>query len=313
MGAYAAGRLVASVPVLAVVAVLAFALLRLTPGDPAASISGDQATDERIQEVRRSLGLDESVPRQFANWVSDVAHGDLGTSLFTGEPLTTSLGQRLPATLSLAILGELVGVLIGVPLGVLAARLYNSSVDRAVMLFAVLGFSVPAFWLGYNLIFLFTLRLGWLPPNGYEPISSGPWPWLKYLILPALTLGLGVAALIARMTRASMLEVLRQDYVRTARAKGLPESAVVWRHALRSAALPVITVIGLSTANAMAGTAVIETVFSIPGMGRLFVQAASNRDYPVLQGAILLTGVLFVLINLLVDLSYVLVDPRVRY
>ncbi|HLZ70109.1 MAG TPA: ABC transporter permease [Dehalococcoidia bacterium] len=310
---YIGQRLVAAVPVLVVVVIAAFALLHVAPGDPAALIAGDNATPTQIHELHRKLGLDQPLYMQLGIWVKNLAHGDFGKSIFSGETLTKLVGQRIQPTLALAILGELIAICIGVPLGVLAARRRNSWLDRGVMIFAVLGFAMPSFWLGYNLIFLFSLDVHWLPPTGYRPISAGIGPFLKYLILPSLTLGFGVAALIARMTRATMLEVLRQDYVRTARAKGLREQAVLVRHAAKNAAIPVLTVIGLSVAYVLSGSVIIETVFSIPGMGRLFAEAAINRDYPIVQGTILVTGVLFVLVNLLVDLSYVLFDPRIRY
>lgn len=310
---YIGQRLLAAVPVLLVVVIIAFLLLHVAPGDPAALIAGEQATPEQIARLRTALGLNRPLPVQFAIWLGKILRGDLGKSIFTGEQLTTLLGQRLQPSLALALLGESLAVCLGVPLGVLAARRRNSWIDRLVMVFAVIGFALPSFWLGYNLIFIFSLRFGWLPPTGYQPIAQGVLPFLRYMILPAMTLGFGVAALIARMTRATMLEVLRQDYVRTARAKGLRERSVLIRHAAKNAAIPVITVIGLSVAYVLAGVVVIETVFSIPGLGRLFVEAANNRDYPVVQGTILLTGTLFVAVNLIVDLTYVLFDPRIRY
>ena len=310
---YVGQRLLAAIPVLIVVVITAFALLHIAPGDPAALIAGEQATPAQIEKLRIALGLNKPLPVQLAIWIGKLLQGDLGRSIFSGDKLTTLIAQRIEPTLALGILGEMIAISLGVPLGVLAAWRRNSWIDRLVMLFAVLGFALPSFWLGYNFIFVFSLDLHWLPPTGYEPLSAGLWPFLKYLILPAVTLGFGVSALIARITRATMLEVLRQDYVRTARAKGLPDLMVLVRHAAKNAALPVVTVIGFSTAFVLAGVVVIETVFSIPGLGRLFVEAANNRDYPIVQGTILVTGVLFVVVNLIVDLTYVWFDPRIRY
>lgn len=313
MSAYVVQRLLAAIPVLLLVGLITFALLRVTPGDPAAVLAGEYATPENIARIRTQLGLDQPVHIQLGRWLGQVLRGDLGDSLFTGYKVTTLIRQRLEPTLSLAFLAEIVAISLALPLGILAAWRANSWVDRAVMVFAVLGFSVPVFWLGFNLIWLFSVNLGLLPAAGYTPISQGPWPWLKSLILPAVTLGLIFSALIARMTRASMLEILREDYIRTARAKGLGERVVLLRHALKNAAVPIITIIGIGFAALITGVVVTETVFALPGLGRLIVDSMLRRDYPVIQGALLLVAAAYVLVNLIVDLTYAYFDPRIRY
>ena len=310
---YIVKRLLATVPVLLVLVTFSFLLVHLAPGDPAVAIAGHLATPAEVEQLRTAMGLHEPLPVQFVLWIGRLAQGDLGRSVLNNDALTTLIGQRFPVTFSLALLAEFIAIGVGIPLGLLAAWHWNTWQDRAVMIFAVLGFAVPSFWLGYNLIFLFSLRLGWLPPNGYHPVQDGAWPFLKSLLLPAFTDGIVVAALIARMTRSMLLEVLKNDYMRTARAKGLSERTVVLRHAMRNAALPVLTVIGISIANVMTGSVVVETVFSVPGMGRLFVQAVNNRDYPVVQAMVLLSGLVFILTNLAVDISYGFIDPRLRH
>jgi peptide/nickel transport system permease protein len=294
---YIVRRLGATLIVMAVVALVVFSLLFLTPGDPAAVIAGDIATDQDIANIRAKLGLNEPFLVQFGGWLMRLLHGDLGTSIFTNLPVTTLIGQRVQPTLSLTLCTLFVAVLIAVPLGVLAAARAGSWIDRFVMGFSVLGFSVPVFVLAYVLIIVFSVELEWLPVQGYRPLSEGLWPWLSHLILPSVALGTVYMALIARITRAAMLDVLSQDYVRTANAKGLAPRAVLIRHALKNAGVPIVT----------------ETVFAIPGIGRLTVDAILRRDYPIIQGVILLFSAVYVLINLLVDLSYRLFDPRIRY
>jgi peptide/nickel transport system permease protein len=310
---YIARRLGATLIVMAVVALVVFSLLFLTPGDPAAVIAGDVATDQDIKNIRAKLGLDEPFLVQFGGWVGRLLHGDLGTSIFTNLPVTTLIGQRVGPTLSLTLCTLIVAVLIAVPLGVLAAARAGSWIDRFVMGFSVLGFSLPVFVLAYVLIMVFSVELEWLPVQGYRPLAEGLWPWLSHLILPAIALGTVYMALIARITRATMLEVLAQDYIRTANAKGLAPRAVLTRHALKNAGVPIITVIGIGIALLISGAIVTETVFAIPGIGRLTVDAILRRDYPIIQGVILLFSAIYVLINLLVDLSYRLFDPRIRY
>jgi peptide/nickel transport system permease protein len=310
---YIVRRLGATLIVMAVVALVVFSLLFLTPGDPAALIAGDIATDQDIANIRAKLGLNEPFLVQFGGWLSRLMHGDMGTSIFTNLPVTTLIGQRVQPTLSLTLCTLFVAVLIAVPLGVLAAARAGSWIDRLVMGFSVLGFSLPVFVLAYVLIIVFSVELEWLPVQGYRPLSEGLWPWLSHLILPSIALGTVYMALIARITRAAMLDVLSQDYVRTANAKGLAPRAVLIRHALKNAGVPIVTVIGLGIALLISGAIVTETVFAIPGIGRLTVDAILRRDYPIIQGVILLFSAVYVLINLLVDLSYRLFDPRIRY
>jgi peptide/nickel transport system permease protein len=310
---YVLRRLGATFVVMAVVALFVFSLLFLTPGDPAAVIAGDVATADDIKQIRAKLGLDQPFLVQFGGWVWRLLHGDLGTSIFTNLPVTTLIGQRVQPTVSLTLCTLIVAVLVAVPLGVIAAARAGTWADRLVMGFSVLGFSVPVFVLAYMLIIVFSVKLEWLPVQGYRPLGEGLWPWLSHLILPSIALGTVYMALIARITRAAMLDVLSQDYIRTANAKGLAPRAVLTRHALKNAGVPIITVIGIGVALLISGAIVTETVFAIPGLGRLTVDAILRRDYPIIQGVILLFSGVYVLINLLVDLSYSLFDPRIRY
>ncbi|MCP5287167.1 MAG: ABC transporter permease [Burkholderiaceae bacterium] len=306
-------RLLSAVPVLVIVAVLVFLMLRLTPGDPAAVLAGDAATTEQIAEIRATLGLDRSIPEQFAIWAGHMLTGDLGQSYYHKTDVATLIAQRLEPTLSLAALTITIAVLVAVPLGVLAAWRFGSWFDRLLMGFSVMGFSIPVFVLAYILIWLVSLKLGWLPVQGYKRIADGVGPWLYHLLLPSITLSVIYVALIARVTRASVLETLGEDYIRTARAKGLPEKAVLMRHALANAAVPIVTVIGIGIALLIGGVVVTESVYAIPGLGRLTVDAVLARDFPTIQGVILLFSVVYVLVNLAVDLSYVFFDPRIRY
>ncbi len=313
MFGYLLRRLLSAIPVMGVVAIFVFLLLRLTPGDPAAIIAGDQATPEQLERIRATLGLNQPIWLQFVTWIGRLLHGDLGTSLISQIPVTELISRRLEPTLSLALMTITVSVLIAVPLGVAAAWRHRTWVDRLVMAFSVLGFSVPVFVVGYILIQVFAIQLKWFPVQGYRPIAQGFGPFFERTVLPTFTLASIYMALIARMTRASMLEVLGEDYVRTARAKGLAEQTVLFRHALRNAAVPVITVIGTGFALLISGVVVTESVFNIPGLGRLSVDAVLARDYPVIQGMILLTSALYIAINLLIDMAYTLLDPRIRY
>jgi len=299
--------------VLLVVAVLVFALLRLAPGDPAAIMAGDAATTEQIALIRAGLGLDRPIVVQFGIWLGKVLSGDLGESFYFRIKVTTLIGQRLEPTFALATLTMLFAVLVSVPLGVLAAWRQGGWLDRALMGFSVLGFSIPVFVLAYLLIWLFSLELGWLPVQGYARIADGLGPFLYHLLLPATTLSVIYIALIARVTRASMLEALGEEYIRTARAKGLSELRVLVRHALANAAVPIATVIGIGIAILIGGVVVTESVYAIPGLGRLTVDAVLARDFPTIQGVILFFSLIYVLVNLLIDLSYVLLDPRIRY
>ena len=313
MFAFLARRLLATLPVLLVVAVLVFLLLRLSPGDPAAVLAGDAASTEQIAQIRAGLGLDRSIPEQFAIWFGNVLRGDLGQSFYYKTDVTTLIGQRIEPTLSLALITISIAVLVAVPLGVLAAWRFGGWLDRGLMGFSVLGFSIPIFVLAYLLIWLVSLKLGWLPVQGYKRFADGPGQWLYHLTLPAITLSVIYIALIARVTRASVLETLGEDYIRTARAKGLPESTVLLRHALANAAVPIVTVIGIGIALLIGGVVVTESVYAIPGLGRLTVDAVLARDFPTIQGVILLFSFAYVMINLLVDLSYLFFDPRIRY
>ncbi len=313
MFAFVLRRLAATLPVLLIVSVLVFLMLRLTPGDPAAVMAGDAASTDQIAQIRTGLGLDRSIPEQYAIWFAKVLQGDLGESFYYKTQVTTLIGQRVEATVSLAALTITLAVLVAVPLGVLAAWRFGGWLDRGLMAFSVLGFSVPVFVLAYALIWLVSLKLGWFPVQGYKPLGDGVGPWLYHLTLPAITLSVIYIALIARVTRASVLETLGEDYIRTARAKGLPESLVLKRHALANAAVPIITVIGIGVALLIGGVVVTESVYAIPGLGRLTVDAVLARDFPTIQGVILLFSFVYVMINLVIDLSYVFFDPRIRY
>jgi len=313
MLAYVARRVIATVPVMAVVAFFVFSLLYIAPGDPAAVIAGDQATPADVERIRQSLGLDRPFLIRFGEWVWQILHGDLGTSIFTNLPVTAMMAQRFEPTLSLMLVTLSFAVAVAVPIGVLAAWKAGTWIDRVIMAFAIFGFSVPVFVIAYLLAFVFALELEWLPVQGYTPLAEGIWPWLENLILPAVALGCVYIALIARITRAAMLEVLQQDYIRTARAKGIGQQRILFVHALKNASVPIVTVIGIGVALLIGGAVVTESVFAIPGLGRLTVDAILRRDYPLIQGLVLLFSFLYVLVNLLVDLSYTLLDPRIRY
>jgi peptide/nickel transport system permease protein len=313
MVSYILRRIVATLPVMAIVALFVFSLLYIAPGDPAVVIAGDQASPADVERIRQSLGLDRPFLVQFGSWLWHILHGDLGTSIFTSLPVSTLIAQRIEPTLSLMAIALSLTVLIAVPLGVVAAWKAGSWIDRSIMAFAVFAFSLPVFVIGYVLAYVFALKLEWLPVQGYTPIAEGVWPWLQNLILPAVALGNIYIALIARITRASMLEVLQQDYIRTARAKGLGMRDILFVHALKNAAVPIVTVIGIGIALLIGGAVVTESVFAIPGLGRLTIDAILRRDYPVIQGIVLVFSFLYVLINLMVDVIYTLVDPRIRY
>ena len=313
MGAFIVQRVLATIPVMGVVALFVFLLLHLSPGDPAAVIAGDYATSADIERIRDRLGLNEPFVVQFGTWLWDILRGDLGISIFTNLPVTRLVAQRVEPTLWLATTTIVFAVVIAVPMGVLAAWKSGTWIDRAVMVFAVLGFSVPVFVIGYVLIYGFSLQLNWLPVQGYRSPTVDPLGFLSHIILPTVTLGIVYVALIARMTRASVLEVLTEDYIRTAHAKGLPNRRVLIRHALRNAAVPIVTVIGIGVALLIGGVVVTETVFNIPGLGRLVVDAILKRDYPIIQGLMLIFAFVYVLVNLFIDILYTLLDPRIRY
>ncbi|HMS05619.1 MAG TPA: ABC transporter permease [Burkholderiaceae bacterium] len=310
-------RLAAVLPVLLVVAVVVFLILRLTPGDPAAVIAGNNATNEDIERIREQLGLTKPLWQQFGIWLGDLLKGDLGYSFYLNKPVTELIAQRIEPTLSLAAGTLLIAIALAIPLGTLAAWRMGGWLDRLLSVFSVAGFSVPVFVTAYVLIYLFALKFDWFPVQGYRrlfgPGSGGVGDWLRHLVLPWVTLSTIYVALIARVTRASVSEALTEDYIRTARAKGLPERAVLLRHALANAAIPVATVIGIGVALLIGGVVVTETVYAIPGLGSLTVDAVLNRDFPVIQGVVLFFSVLYVLVNLLVDMSYLVLDPRIRY
>ena len=313
MISYILRRVLSTVPVMAIVALFVFSLLYIAPGDPAAVIAGDQASPADVERIREGLGLDRPFLVQFGTWLWRILHGDLGTSIFTNLPVSALIAQRIEPTLSLMVLTLVLTILVAVPLGVVAAWKAGSWVDRTIMAFAVFAFSLPVFVVGYVLAYVFALQFDWLPVQGYTPLAEGFLPWLHNLILPAIALGSVYIALIARITRASMLEVLQQDYVRTARAKGLDQRSILFVHALKNAAVPIITVIGIGVALLIGGAVVTESVFAIPGLGRLTIDAILRRDYPVIQGIVLMFSFLYVLVNLMVDVTYTLVDPRIRY
>ena len=313
MTAYVIRRLLATIPVMAVVAIFVFLLLRIAPGDPAALIAGDNATSAQIEEIRQRLGLNLPIWEQFFLWAGDILGGDLGKSIFSNMPVTTLIAQRLEPTLMLTLATLIVAISLAIPLGVIAAWKARTAIDRIVMLFSVLGFAVPVFLAGYVLMYVFSIQLRWLPVQGYRPLSQGFWPSIQSLILPAIALGMTYVALIARITRASMLEVLSQDYIRAANAKGLATSRVLLLHALKNASVPIVTVIGIGIALLISGVVITETVFNIPGLGRLTVDAVLKRDYPIVQGLILVFAATKVIINLLIDLSYAFLDPRIRH
>jgi peptide/nickel transport system permease protein len=310
---YVLRRLVATIPVMLIVAVMVFLMLRLTPADPAAIIAGDNATTEQVAEIRKRLGLDQPIATQFYIWTSRMLQGDLGESFFFKKQVVELVLERVEPTLSLALVTIVLAVLIAVPLGTLAAWRHGGWLDAIVMGFSVLGFSVPVFVIGYLLIYVFAIQLNWLPVQGYQRIGLGVGGWLLRLILPAMTLSVIYVALIARITRTSVIEVMNEDYIRTARAKGQTEGRVLVRHALANAAVPIVTVIGLGIALLIGGVVVTESVFTIPGLGRLTVDAVLARDYPTIQAVILLFSFAYVLINLAVDVAYTVLDPRIRY
>ena len=313
MLAYLSRRLLATIPVMAIVAVLVFAMLRLTPGDPAAIIAGASGTAQDVAAIRAHLGLDRSIFAQFFVWIRNILTGDFGESFFFKKQVAELVADRIGPTLALATTTIILSVVVAVPLGVLAAWKQGTWIDRIVMGLSVLGFSVPVFVIGYLLIYVFAIELGWLPVQGYQPLREGFWGFLQRLILPSITLSVIYIALIARITRTSVLEVLSEDYIRTARAKGLPERVVLMKHALRNAAVPIVTVIGIGVALLIGGVVVTESVFSIPGLGRLTVDAVLARDYPTVQAVILLFSLVYVLLNLVVDVAYTFLDPRIRY
>lgn len=313
MKTYLLHRALAIIPVMLVVATVSFVLIRLAPGDPASVLAGPDATTEDLAQLRTALGMDQPLPVQLVKWYGRLAQGDLGQSIFLRRPVVQAVVERLEPTLLLTLWGTLLAILIGVPAGIVSARYHNTAVDQSFMALALLGLSIPNFLLGLLMILVFGVWLGWLPVSGYVPLDEGVWLNVRSLLMPAVSLGLVQSALVARITRSSMLDVLREQYILSGRAKGLSERAVIYKHALKNAIIPTLTVIGITVALLIGGAVVIETVFNIPGVGRLIISAVLRRDYPVVQGVVLLVAVTYTVINLLVDLAYLVIDPRIRY
>jgi peptide/nickel transport system permease protein len=306
-------RLLSAIPVLFIVSLISFGLMRLIPGDPAAAIAGTSATPAQIEQLRRDLGLDEPLLMQLLHYYQGLLKGDFGKSLLLGKGVLAATMERLPVTIGLSLYALVLTLLIGVASGIIAALRQNTWVDQVAMMIAMLGISIPNFFLGLLMIIFFAVQLGWLPSGGYVPFSQDPIAWLRSTTMPAISLALLQAGLLARITRSGMLEVLRQDYVRTARAKGLPERQVILKHALANALIPIVTVVGIIISLLLSGAVVTEALFSLPGMGQLLTQAVLSRDYPMVQGGLLLVTTFLVLVNILVDVLYALIDPRVRY
>lgn len=306
-------RLLSAIPVLFIVSLISFGLMRLIPGDPAASIAGTSATPAQIEQLRRDLGLDEPLLMQLLHYYQGLLQGDFGKSLLLGKGVLAATMERLPVTIGLSLYALVLTLLIGVTSGIIAALRQNTWVDQVAMMIAMLGISIPGFFLGLLMIIFFAVQLGWLPSGGYVPFSQDPIGWLRSTTMPAISLALLQAGLLARITRSGMLEVLRQDYVRTARAKGLPERQVILKHALANALIPIVTVVGIIISLLLSGAVVTEALFSLPGMGQLLTQAVLSRDYPMVQGGLLLVTTFLVVVNILVDILYALIDPRVRY
>jgi len=313
MWTFISRRLLMMIPTIVLVGILTFLLIRLIPGDPAAQMLGLEATPQEIEKLRREMGLDQPIYKQFLIWGGNALRGDLGNSIFLQQPVSRAILEHLECTISLALLALTYAVLVAVPIGVIAAVKQNAWQDKVVMSFALFGVSAPSFWLGLVAIFVFAVYLGWFPSQGYEMFEDGVKQWLWFITLPALSLGVQTAALVARMTRSSMLEVLRQDYIRTARAKGLKEKVVVFKHALKNGLIPVLTVVGMTLGTLLGGAVITETVFSLPGIGQLVITAIRNRDYPMVQGVIMFIAMVYVFANLLVDVLYSWFDPRIKY
>ena len=313
MGRYLLYRLISAIPILLIVSLVSFLIIFLVPGDPASEIAGPGAGPDEVARIRQSLGLDQHVGIRMLTWYQRLLQGDLGQSILLNRSVTAAILERAPVTLSLAFLALTISLALALILGIAAAVKQNTWVDQSAMTVALLGLSLPDFWVGLAMIYVFAVLLGWFPTGGYVELSKGFWPWLRSLIMPAAALGLAQLGLLARITRATMLEVLRQDYVRTARAKGVPERRVINTHALANTLIPVVTVIGIIVGILLGGAVVVESVFALPGVGRLIIGAILRRDYPVIQGGLLLTASVYVFVNILVDVLYAWLDPRVRY
>jgi peptide/nickel transport system permease protein len=313
LASYIARRLLATLPVVVLVTLFVFLLLRLAPGDPAVVIAGEHASAADVERIRATLGLNLPLHQQFLVWVGTLLSGNLGASIISGMPISTLIAQRIEPTLSIAATTIVLSVLVALPMGIAAAWGTRTWVDRTTMVFAIMGFSLPVFLVGYVLIYLFSMKLGWFPVQGYRPLAQGMGPWLQGLTLPTVALSFTYVALLARTTRASMLEVLAEDYIRTAQAKGVRTRALLFKHAFSNAAVPVVTVVGIGITLLISGVVITETVFNIPGLGRLTVDAILSRDYPIIQALILIFAGVYVVINLLIDVIYVFLDPRIEY
>lgn len=313
MGLYIIRRFVAMIPVLLLVSVIVFSLIHLTPGDPATSMLGEEATPQAVAALRAKLGLDQPIPIQYVKWLASVVRGDLGRSIRSNQPVSEAIAERLPVTIELAILAVTISLLIAIPAGIIAAMRRNSALDAGSTFVALLGVSLPNFFLAILLILLFGVKLQWLPPFGYQPLTQGLGGNLQRMILPAITLGTALAAIVTRMMRSSLLEVLDQDYIRTARAKGLGEARMVRAHALKNALMPVVTIVGLQIGGLLGGAIITESIFVLPGIGRLLVDAIFQRDFPLVQGVVLFVSLAFLFSNFAVDLAYAYLDPRIRY
>lgn len=313
MGLYIARRLLAMVPVLLLVSMVVFSLLHLTPGDPALSILGEEATPQQVEALRNKLGLNQPIPVQYVKWLGAVLRGDLGRSVRSNQPVSEAIAERLPVTVELALLSMVISLAIAIPAGIISAMRRNSVVDTTATFVALLGVSLPNFFLAILLILVFGVKLGWLPPFGYQPLNAGLAENLRRMILPAITLGAALAAIVTRMMRSSLLEVLDQDYVRTARAKGLSETRMIRAHALKNALMPVVTIVGLQIGGLLGGAIITESIFVLPGIGRLLVDAIFQRDFPLVQGVVLFVSLAFLFSNFAVDLLYAYLDPRIRY
>lgn len=313
MGRYIVKRLISMIPVMLLVSIIVFFIVHLTPGDPALVMLGEEVNPQTLAALRHDLGLDQPIPIQYATWLSNVVRGDLGNSIRNHQPVMEAIVQRLPTTIELTILAMLISLLIAIPTGILSATRRGSRSDLISTTLALIGVSMPSFFLAILLIFIFSLYLRWLPPIGFTPILEDPIANLKGMILPAITLGAATAAIVARLTRSSLLEVLSQEYIRTARAKGLEERAVIWGHALKNAMIPVATICGLQVGALLGGAIITETIFVLPGIGRLAVDSIFSRDFPVLQGVVLFLSVVYLFANLSVDVLYAFLDPRIHY
>lgn len=309
---YILKRIVSLIPVLFIVSLTIFLIMHLTPGDPASYILGNEATSEQINELREQLGLNKPIIEQYIQWIGGIFQGDLGVSYFMNQPVLTTIFNHIAPTFSLAVLAQIIAILISIPLGIIAAIKRGTAADQSVMVLSLVGMAIPSFLLAMFLVLIFGVTLGWLPVAGYQPLDSGIWNHYKFLILPAIALGAIQAALISRMTRSSMLEVLNTDYIKMAKSKGMSDRTIIWQHALKNASLPILTVVGQTFGALVTGAVVTETIFNIPGIGQLIINSIERRDYTVIQGIVLFATLAYVFLNLIIDILYGIIDPRVR-